>query len=395
MGPEPPCGACKRRSKPWAKPIRRSPRWPSITFATRGIATLDRTHREEMAVLYREAQELERRGRALGRMAHGVLEERRALSEIHLLRTILGVARRVSKSRDSARAKFLRAVQHQHRDFSAALAHSALDIQKASGLFREEIRCQYEKLIHNEPEGDAPENDRERRARAASFLPPKRTSAFSTGCASPKAFADPKKTSAIASATTCCARRGSGPVLESTGLWPRRRGRKPRASLASPHRVYRSEAQNAVTLCRAKGRHAKKADLFAYLDALADQSLGRDRQLRGWWSAIDPHRLPRSDRADGERTAVRARSPVVRNAETRNASRFSAPHFYLDPTHTRPVPPRLLGFYMEEAGFGRLEVERLSPGSGTRCPSLVRAWLQRCASNSSAAWTTVIFGRKL
>jgi O-antigen chain-terminating methyltransferase len=38
-----------------------------------------------------------------------------------------------------------------------------------------------------------------------------------------------------------------------------------------------------------------------------------------------------------------------------------ATHFYLDPTHTRPIPPALLRFYFEEAGFGNIEVERLSP----------------------------------
>ena len=40
-------------------------------------------------------------------------------------------------------------------------------------------------------------------------------------------------------------------------------------------------------------------------------------------------------------------------------------HFYLDPTHTRPVPPALLRFYLEEAGFGSIEVERLSPAVET------------------------------
>jgi O-antigen chain-terminating methyltransferase len=38
-----------------------------------------------------------------------------------------------------------------------------------------------------------------------------------------------------------------------------------------------------------------------------------------------------------------------------------ATHFYLDPTHTRPVPAPLLRFYMEDAGFGSIEVERLAP----------------------------------
>jgi O-antigen chain-terminating methyltransferase len=38
-----------------------------------------------------------------------------------------------------------------------------------------------------------------------------------------------------------------------------------------------------------------------------------------------------------------------------------ATHFYLDPTHTRPVPHPLLAFYLEEFGFGLIEVHRLAP----------------------------------
>jgi hypothetical protein len=38
-----------------------------------------------------------------------------------------------------------------------------------------------------------------------------------------------------------------------------------------------------------------------------------------------------------------------------------ATHFYLDPTHQKPLPPALLSFYFEEAGFGQLELLRLAP----------------------------------
>jgi O-antigen chain-terminating methyltransferase len=37
-----------------------------------------------------------------------------------------------------------------------------------------------------------------------------------------------------------------------------------------------------------------------------------------------------------------------------------ATHFYLDPTHQRPVPHPLLAFYLEEYGAGNIEVKRLS-----------------------------------
>jgi O-antigen chain-terminating methyltransferase len=42
-----------------------------------------------------------------------------------------------------------------------------------------------------------------------------------------------------------------------------------------------------------------------------------------------------------------------------------ATHFYLDPTHTRPVPHALLAFYMEEYGIGQIGVHRRSPAVET------------------------------
>jgi O-antigen chain-terminating methyltransferase len=42
-----------------------------------------------------------------------------------------------------------------------------------------------------------------------------------------------------------------------------------------------------------------------------------------------------------------------------------ATHFYIDPTHTRPVPPALLSFYLEEFGLGNIEVHRRFPAADT------------------------------
>ncbi|PYT26076.1 MAG: hypothetical protein DMG58_23155 [Acidobacteria bacterium] len=38
-----------------------------------------------------------------------------------------------------------------------------------------------------------------------------------------------------------------------------------------------------------------------------------------------------------------------------------ATHFYLDPTHVRPIPYALLSFYMEENGIGHIEMHPRSP----------------------------------
>ena len=41
-----------------------------------------------------------------------------------------------------------------------------------------------------------------------------------------------------------------------------------------------------------------------------------------------------------------------------------ATHFYLDPTHQRPVPHPLLAFYLEEFGVGNIEVRKAVAGGG-------------------------------
>ena len=61
--------------------------------------------------------------------------------------------------------------------------------------------------------------------------------------------------------------------------------------------------------------------------------------------------------------ASRLRAGGVIAVETPNPECLAifASHFYLDPTHQRPVPHPLLAFYFEEFGIGNIEVQKLSP----------------------------------
>ena len=111
-------------------------------------------------------------------------------------------------------------------------------------------------------------------------------------------------------------------------------------------------------VCRSKGLEVDCGDLLERLPALADGSLG------GVFAAhmvehLPPERLPGLIRA----AAAKLRPDGVLAIETPNPECLAifATHFYLDPTHVRPVPPGLLRFYMEESGLGRIEVHRLSP----------------------------------
>ncbi len=92
------------------------------------------------------------------------------------------------------------------------------------------------------------------------------------------------------------------------------------------------QSEECVNLCRSKGLHAEKADLFAYLDGLADQSLG------GIYCSqvvehIDPHRLP--DLIFLMAKAAGHAAGGDRNAESGMPGDFRDALF-LDPTHTRP-----------------------------------------------------------
>ena len=114
----------------------------------------------------------------------------------------------------------------------------------------------------------------------------------------------------------------------------------------------------SVDLCRQRGLQAEVADLFGYLEGLADGSLD------GIFSAqvvehLPPNRLPEMIRLAAQKLG---RGGVI-TIETPNPRCLAifATHFYLDPTHARPIPHALLSFYMEENGIGHIEMHSRSP----------------------------------
>jgi 2-polyprenyl-3-methyl-5-hydroxy-6-metoxy-1,4-benzoquinol methylase len=123
---------------------------------------------------------------------------------------------------------------------------------------------------------------------------------------------------------------------------------------------------DAIALCRHKGLSTEKADLFAYLASMPDSALG------GVVCCQVVEHLPADRLPEFIRLAhAKLRVGSMLAIETPNPECLAifATHFYLDPTHQHPVPPALLSFYLEEAGFGRIEVERLYPAIDTM-PSL-------------------------
>jgi 2-polyprenyl-3-methyl-5-hydroxy-6-metoxy-1,4-benzoquinol methylase len=115
---------------------------------------------------------------------------------------------------------------------------------------------------------------------------------------------------------------------------------------------------DSIALCQANGLDAETADLFAYLSALPDASLGGVVCCQVV-EHLPPARLPEMIRL----VHAKLRAGGLFAIETPNPECLAifATHFYIDPTHRHPIPPVLASFYLEEAGFGRIEIERLSP----------------------------------
>jgi O-antigen chain-terminating methyltransferase len=116
--------------------------------------------------------------------------------------------------------------------------------------------------------------------------------------------------------------------------------------------------EESVEQCRQKGLDAERADLFDYLPAQPDA------EFDGIMSSqvvehLAPEKLPEMVRLCAQK--LRRGGLLVIETPNPECLAIFATHFYLDPTHTRPVPHQLMAFYMEEAGLAPSGVHRLSP----------------------------------
>jgi O-antigen chain-terminating methyltransferase len=110
--------------------------------------------------------------------------------------------------------------------------------------------------------------------------------------------------------------------------------------------------------CRERGHRVEEADLFEYLRGLPDAALD------GVLCAHVIEHLPASELPELIGLCARKLKPgrwCVFETPNPECLAIFATHFYVDPTHVRPVPPALLAFYLEEAGFAPIDVVRLAP----------------------------------
>ena len=242
-----------------------------------------------------------------------------------------------------------------HAEFTATMEKSIGDVQKRLWDDLERIRLDYERLIHTEL----------RIIRQRAILHPEPASA--------PIPAAPQPTLAFDYARFAERFRGTEEYVRSKQMFyvPHFAGCQEVLDIGCGRGEFLQVMNDAgiaargidsdpesIALCRAKGLNAEAADLFTYLNNLPDAALD------GIYSSqvvehLPPERIPELVRLAG----AKLRNGGVFAIETPNPECLAifASHFYLDPTHTRPIPAPLMVFYLEEFGFGGVKVHHLSP----------------------------------
>jgi O-antigen chain-terminating methyltransferase len=257
-------------------------------------------------------------------------------------------------------ANYRDAMRGQHTEFTGALERFSLDIQKRLWADLERIRLDYERLIYSELK-----TIRQRAAISGSSAPG--APHLETGAAPPSLGFDYGRFAERFRGTEEYVKAGQQFYLEyfraCRNVLDIGCGRgeflEMMRSAGIPAKGI-DLSQESVDTCLHKQLDAEVADLFVYLENLPEASLD------GIFCSqvvehLPPDRLPEMIRLCASRLQRNGALAI----ETPNPECLAifATHFYLDPTHQRPVPHPLLAFYLEEFGIGNIEVRKLSPAA--------------------------------
>jgi 2-polyprenyl-3-methyl-5-hydroxy-6-metoxy-1,4-benzoquinol methylase len=289
-------------------------------------------------------------------------------NEIQFLRSVAdlqsGFQHRVTLMDANYRDALRDGLRGQHAEFMAALERSGMDIQKRLWADLEHIRLEYERLIFSELRTIRQRAQITAAAAAATSAAESPPSPAAASTPAPAGFDYGRFAERFRGSEEYVKRGqqfylpyfaacrnildigcGRGEFLEMV-----------RAAGVPAKGIDLSE--ESVATCRHKGLEAETADLFVWLADCPAASLD------GIFCSqvvehLPPDRLPEMIKLCASRLA---RNGVIA-IETPNPECLAifATHFYLDPTHQRPVPHPLLAFYLEEFGMGNIEVRKLSP----------------------------------
>ena len=283
-------------------------------------------------------------------------EERRNANEIHLLRTVSELQSAFHLRASLIEQNFRDSTRQQHDDFTREMDSRTVDIQKKLWQDMEKIRGEYDRLIHTELRLLRQRPASAPGASAGSAAPGQDESLNIDWMRFAEQFRGSEERIREQQKAYVARFSGAAGAVLDIGCG---RGEFLEAATAGGLAA-RGVDQNAdcISLCRSKGLDVEQADIFEYLDSLPDGSLG------GAYCAqvvehLSPAALPRLVRLLSQK--LRLGSLVAFETPNPECLAIFATHFYIDPTHTRPVPAPLLRFYLEEAGFGSVQIERLAP----------------------------------
>ncbi len=342
----------------------------------------EQARRDELERSRREAElarrdELEQQWRQLGQEMSDVRnhwaewragwEQKLATNEMQFLRAVADLEGAFQYRLTLMDGSYRETVRSQHTDFTVRLDQRGLEIQQRLWADLERVRAEFDKLIHVELR-----LIRQRTGAAFQSLAAPQSVAIASQSAASLAFDYARFAEAFRGSEERvrdaqriylddfkrCANVldigcGRGEFLELM----RDAGVTARGIDSSPE---------SIALCREKGLSAEIADLFEYLRAIDDGDLD------GIFCSqvvehLPPERLPEMIRL----AAAKLERGGVIAIETPNPDCLAifSTYFYLDPTHYRPVPAKLLEFYLREFGIGDLQLRRLEPAADSM-PSL-------------------------
>ncbi len=293
-------------------------------------------------------------------------EQKLAQNEVQFLRSVADLQGAFQHRSNLMDAGYRDALRGQHQEYLAALDRTNIDIQRRLWSDLERMRAEYDRMIHTELRlirQRLGTMDARTAPAAPSAAPPAPVLQSFDAARFAERFRGSEEQIRAGQATYRPYFEGRRNVLD-IGCG---RGEflEMMRDLGVPAKGIDLAAES-VAVCREKGLDAEAADLFDYLNALPEESLDGI-----FCSQVVEHLPPQSLPEMIRLCCTRLERGGVIAIETPNPECLAifATHFYLDPTHTRPVPPPLLRFYLEEFGAGNIEVRRLSPAVETM-PSL-------------------------
>jgi 2-polyprenyl-3-methyl-5-hydroxy-6-metoxy-1,4-benzoquinol methylase len=285
-------------------------------------------------------------------------ERKLAANEIQFLRSVADLQSGFQHRTTLMDANYRDTVHAMHTEFTAGLERSAIEIQQRIWADLERVRLEYERLIHSELRtirqraqisGTGKEATPAPKPTEAGVPLPFDYGRFAERFRGTEEYVKAGQQFYLPMFKGCRSVLDIGCGLGEFLEMMRDAGIPARGIDMS---------DESVAMCRHKGLEAGRADLFEYLAALPEASLD------GIFCAqvvehIPPERLPEMIKLCASRLSRNGAIAI----ETPNPECLAifATHFYLDPTHTRPVPHPLLAFYLEEFGVGNIEVRRLAP----------------------------------